>query len=408
MNESSGSSDLPKVLFISPHLDPGERGGPALRTQQTVNTLSKLSNVDVFDLDRWPVSEGAWGKRGPLFRFFFDILNPTRTRMGQLLQIALGLWTSMCSNAVLEKIETTKPDLVWINFVSEHASLVWKIRFKHPKLVIIGDTDSVYSVFLRRTSSAMGFFRRLAYRALANRQAKREVRLSSDLDVFTAVSEIDKLHYESLGGSATVQLFANVIEVPIQFANIANRESNPTFLLPGSFGGPESAMTNGFNWFSNEVWPRILRSRPLAELVVVGRNAASAIAPTLVNRLTVASDVPEMGPFFEQAHVVICPLFFESGTRFKILEAAKYSVPVVSTSLGAEGLNFVDGTEIVIADDPETFANACLKLLDDCEYAKKIGAAARSRLESEYSQIASLNQARLIFEEAKKVSRNHK
>lgn len=405
MPDGSDHTNLPKLLLISPHLSSEARGGPALRTQQTVRTLTKLARLHVFDIDQGPDREYFGTRHQRLVSKLSAFLNPNRTRVGQLLQILFGTWTAVCYKAIANKIEVIEPDMVWINFVNEHSSLVRRIKSRHPRLAVVGDTDSVYSVFLRRTSSNMIFFRRYAYALLAYLQSKREERLSKELDVLTAVSEVDKSHYESLGGTAILAIFANVIEVPEKMSDRTKQDRNLTLLLPGSFGGPESAMTHGLRWFTEKVWPKVLLSLPSAELYVVGRNADSAIARDMVDRLTVASDVPDMGPFFELARVVICPLFFESGTRFKILEASKHQVPVVSTSLGAEGLSYVDGLDILIADDADSFAKACLALLEDEEGARQIGEAAWARLESDYSQRASLRQALEVFAAVEKVSR---
>ena len=401
MTESGGASGLTKLLFVTPHLDPNLSGGPALRTQQTVRTLSTLVDLHIYDLDRGP-QDLPGAKLRKQWAQIFTLLNPKRSRLGQLLQIVLNTWTLICSPDVLRAIKSSNADAVWINFVSEHSPLVRKIRSNFPSVSIIGDTDSVYSVFLRRTGSNMGCFRKFGYSILASFQERKERRLSRDLDVLTAVSRVDLDYYLNLKGSASVRLFANVIEVPEADYEISMPDNPPQLLLPGSFGGKESAMTNGFNWFCSEVWPLIREARPEANLAVVGRNASAAVGGAHLEGILVSSDVPDMEPFFRKASLVICPLFFESGTRFKILEASKFQVPVVSTSLGAEGLDFVNGTEILIADDAETFANACLALLSNTNLAKRIGKAARIRLKGEYSHDASMTQAIGILEDVDK------
>lgn len=399
MIREGDTSNPIKVLFISPHLDFSLNGGPALRTQQTVRTLSKLADLHFYDLDLGPKEIFGVKPRKP-GASVLDILNPKKNRFGQLLQIVLNIWTVICYPDVLRSIRSSRADVVWINFVGEHSFLVRKIRSQFPLVLIIGDTDSVYSAFLRRTSANMKFFRKFAYSLLASLQAKKEKRLSRELDVLTAVSRVDMHYYLSLNGSASVHLFANVIEV----SEITSEESEPDnplqLLLPGSFGGRESAMTHGFYWFIREVWPKIILSQPGAKLDVVGRNASAALAGTVLDGVTVYSDVPDMEPFFKRAKLVICPLFFESGTRFKILEASKFQVPVVSTTLGSEGLDFVNNVEILTADDADSFAEACMSILNNEELARKIGKAARAKLLAEYSQNAAMTQAIGILLEA--------
>jgi glycosyltransferase involved in cell wall biosynthesis len=89
-----------------------------------------------------------------------------------------------------------------------------------------------------------------------------------------------------------------------------------------------------------------------------------------------------------KAAVCIVPLRIGSGTRLKILEAAAMAKPVVSTRIGAEGLNFADGKEIGLADEPSEFARAIVALLADPARRRTMGLAARRRVEIQYSMSA--------------------
>ena len=94
--------------------------------------------------------------------------------------------------------------------------------------------------------------------------------------------------------------------------------------------------------------------------------------------------------FAEIAKAAVCvvPLRIGSGTRLKILEAAAMAKPIVSTRIGAEGLDFVDGEEIILADRPEAFARAVADLLADPLRRQMLGNAARRRVERQYSLAA--------------------
>jgi glycosyltransferase involved in cell wall biosynthesis len=92
-------------------------------------------------------------------------------------------------------------------------------------------------------------------------------------------------------------------------------------------------------------------------------------------------------------------LFFESGTRFKILEASERAVPTVSTAVGAEGLDFVNGHDILIADDPADFAQSILKLLENQDIRESMGKRSRETLVSRYSMEAGYSAARMILDQ---------
>ena len=86
-----------------------------------------------------------------------------------------------------------------------------------------------------------------------------------------------------------------------------------------------------------------------------------------------------------RASVCVVPLRIGSGTRMKILEAAAMAKPVVSTRLGAEGLNFTEGEEILLADDPAAFSRQVVRLLEDAAFRRAVGQADRRRVAQEYS-----------------------
>jgi glycosyltransferase involved in cell wall biosynthesis len=95
--------------------------------------------------------------------------------------------------------------------------------------------------------------------------------------------------------------------------------------------------------------------------------------------------VPDMREQIASAAVCVVPLRIGSGTRLKILEAAAMAKPIVSTHLGAEGLDFVAGQEIILVDKPDAFARAVAGLLADAGARRALGQAARRRVERSYN-----------------------
>ena len=140
-------------------------------------------------------------------------------------------------------------------------------------------------------------------------------------------------------------------------------------------------------FFASEILPRVRRSRPRTRFVVAGRNPPPAFRRRLasVPGLEITGTVPDMRPLLSRASVCVVPLRIGSGTRIKILEAAAMGRPVVSTRLGAEGLNFAEDLEILLADDPAAFSRQVVRLLEDTAFRRAVGQAARRRVEQEYT-----------------------
>ena len=155
----------------------------------------------------------------------------------------------------------------------------------------------------------------------------------------------------------------------------------------------------GMDWYPNrdaveylvfEILPILRRLVPGCRVIVAGRNPSPEFRRGFesIPYVSFTGTVADMRLEIAKAAVSVVPLRIGSGTRMKILEAAAMGKPIVSTTLGAEGLEFVSGSEIVLADEPRTFADAVAGLLGDAARRRSLGRAARRRVEQQYSMSA--------------------
>ena len=158
----------------------------------------------------------------------------------------------------------------------------------------------------------------------------------------------------------------------------------PTILIQGSLQYRPNA--DGVEFFAREVLPRIRRQLPGARLLTAG-----SIDQDLANSfsdfegLECLGFVDRMEEVLAQADLVVAPLRLGGGTRIKILEAFAHSIPVVATTVGAEGLAVRSGRDLLIADSAEEFAEACLRLLRDRELREVLAQNALDLVNREYS-----------------------
>lgn len=139
-------------------------------------------------------------------------------------------------------------------------------------------------------------------------------------------------------------------------------------------------------FFVRDVLPLIRRRRPAVRLVVVGRGpVASELARAARHGvIELRESVSSVLPYFARAKVSVTPLRLGSGTRLKILESLAAGCPMVSTTIGAEGLDLVSGRDLLLADTPEHFAGAVVRLLEDRDYARALAAHGRATVSREY------------------------
>jgi len=155
------------------------------------------------------------------------------------------------------------------------------------------------------------------------------------------------------------------------------------------FTGSMDWMPNvdGVLWFAREILPLLRRTHPDCPFIVAGRKPDPAIqelARMDVN-IRVTGTVPDIRPWLWGAAVSIVPLRIGGGTRLKIYESMAAGVPVVSTAIGAEGLDYTGGENILIADSPAAFAEACARLLSNAAIARSIAANAQQMVAQGFS-----------------------
>jgi len=236
---------------------------------------------------------------------------------------------------------------------------------------IIGDTHNVEFDVLARTSVLADTFARRQYARLqANSTYREERRCAHKVNLLFATSERDRRVFERELNVHKIAVIPNGVDI-IEFAPPALGGQPGTILFAGlmSYYPNQQAI----KWFLDAVFPHVLAKTPNARLIVAGANPPGWLLARTSSFVEVTGSVPDMRPFFERSRVVIAPLMIGGGTRVKILEAQAMARPVVSTSLGAEGLDVVDGQSILLADDAESFATKINALLTSPDLASIIG-----------------------------------
>jgi len=387
-----------KVLFTSPILEHPAAGGPQLRIENSIKALSSICALDVVSRATLPpeLARRTEEYLRPYCREFVAspraVRQPSRNRVARVLKRNLRRLVDADSREdaafLLSEIDRRRPDVVWFGYGNISFGVMRRIRAAHPKLKLVCDTDSVWSRFVLRELPFVGGLRKLRI-ARAGRRKEREERAWVELcDVTTAVSEVDAQYYRGLTRHADrVQIFPNVIDVEAYQAKPTkvNGFHSPAIYLAGSFGHYHSPMDSAARWMLERVLPALLRARPELHFYIVGANSDRGFGHLNGRSITATGRVESVLPYLRHADVAVVPLQFESGTRFKILEAAACGVPLVSTTLGAEGLPVVDGEHLLLADDAEAFARAILRLLDDKGYAARLAQNCRRLVEQDFT-----------------------
>lgn len=276
-------------------------------------------------------------------------------------------------------------DAVWV----EHAPLfpfASELIRGAPRPFIICNTHNVESN-LQNNIEHLGT--PLGSSLLARQQTKILERIERDSfsasDLVFVCSTKDQSLAMKLAPSAKVIVAANGVDTSYFRPTPERiRDSNPSILFTGVMDYPPNL--DAVKYFAQEIFPIIKTSIEGCRFVVAGRNAAAAFETLGIkdSAIVCVNNPPDMRPFFAKAWVCVVPLRAGGGTRLKILEAMAMGCAVVSTSIGAEGVPYANGQELILADEPQSFALAVTRLVRDPNYRGQLEQRAAEFVRAQY------------------------
>ncbi len=155
----------------------------------------------------------------------------------------------------------------------------------------------------------------------------------------------------------------------------------------------------GIRWFLDEVWPRVHQAFPDLKFYVAGRNMPQWLVQTKLPNVIVTGEVDDAFAFMYSKAVEIVPLFSGSGIRIKIIEGMAAGKAIVSTTIGAEGINVESGKNILIADTPEEFAGAVKRVVSDKTLCQTLGENARKLIEQDHDNRKLIKKLEMFYNE---------
>jgi glycosyltransferase involved in cell wall biosynthesis len=370
-----------RILWLKTELlHPVDRGG-RIRTYAMLKALRRQHHITYAALDNGAVPEArtlAQEYAHEVVTFPFDA--PSRRSVG----FALG---------ALQNLASPLPFTVW-RFLSEpmrqwvadadasrsYDVIVCDFLFPAGNLPATRQTPmvlfehNVEAQIWKRLGETSTGWRRKYLELQWRRVARYEAAQCRGVDQVVTVSVDDSEHIRSQYGAVRVgEVPTGVDTEAIQPSGSIARERDHLVFLGAMDWLPNE---DGAAFLLNDILPRVRQQRPDVRVSIVGRNPPQRLRTMadLIPGVEVTGTVPDVRPYLERASIMIVPLRIGGGTRLKILEGMAMELPVVSTTVGAEGLPLVPGEHILLADNGADFANAILMLLDDPVGADALGA----------------------------------
>ena len=277
----------------------------------------------------------------------------------------------------LEVIRTVKRffdehrcDVAVCDFLS--ASLNFPSHLSIPSVLFQHNVES--SLWERMAVTETNPVRKLAYKVEAGKMRRYEREALGRFQHVIAVSDQDRDQMLAMEPTCDIAVVPTGVDTK-QFAVSPPAGGNP----------PRVAFVGTMDWepnidaaeyFCSEIWPRITHAYPGAQFQLIGRSPHSRVRRLASESITVTGTVPSVMDFLRDATVVVVPLRVGGGTRLKIYEAMAMGKAVVSTTIGAEGLDVQSGRDLILADEAKAFADSVLALLRDAELRRRYEVAA--------------------------------
>ena len=212
---------------------------------------------------------------------------------------------------------------------------------------------------------------------------KWEPKFSARFDLCVTMSDVDKELLLSANPILNVQTIPNGVDTK-EFPLLA--EKNNKLMYQILFVGNMDYRPNigAVEYFIREVMPLLDERKPNYMFWIVGINPRDEVLALKSSKVQVTGRVPDVRPYYENTQIVVVPLFAGGGTRLKILEAMSLGRPVVSTTIGAEGLDLIPGEHYLVANSAREFRESIELLVNDHQYRKKLVASARDCVVASY------------------------
>jgi hypothetical protein len=269
-------------------------------------------------------------------------------------------------------------DVVLFEFYQPAMAMLDEVRFRQPGARIVIDSVDVH---FRRFAAKAELTGAIADREMAEQVQGEELDIYRRADMVVVVTEDDRQTLRGMLPDLPMMVLPNVHDV--------FPPADPSMAVPNSMifvgGFLHEPNVDAMLYFCAEVMPLIKKQIPSACLSIVGSNPPAAIQALASDSIEVTGYVPDTAPYLEKSRVSIAPLRYGAGMKGKIGEAMSHGLPVVTTSVGAEGFGLTPGENILVGDSATEFAEHVVRLMQDHALHERIRLVGWEFIRSRYS-----------------------
>lgn len=374
-----------KLLFIAPTVPLFDIQSGDLRLFSVLNILSKSYDI-TYVARQWAGEKSLEDER----------------YVSRLRDLGMSVYVEEYSIKDIIRSNRYKAAILEFYYIAEY--YLPRVKMLQPTCPVIVDTVDVHYLRFRRKYELTKDEKDLR---VAETARSRELAIYGQADIILTVSEEDGRSVQKDNPDVSFRVLPNV---------------HPLVPPAGARNRHEMIFVGGFNhdpnidavlYFCAEILPGIRKAIPDAKFTVVGSNPPEQVRNLGNAFVTVTGFVPSTTPYLKNACISVAPLRYGAGMKGKIGEAMAHGLPVVTTTVGAEGIGLTDRENVLIADSPEAFSGAVIELMRDEVLYDKIRKNSLEHIENNFTPEKVGNRFEQILEEfdglpARKMSLSHK
>ena len=357
-----------KILYLTPYSPANPVFGGALRIYHLLAHLCKYHDVTVAGYST-PEEEKELIKQFPNLAGKTHLIeNPNADKSARWNQIkSLFSTHSKWHQATISEQFQQKLDRLLaaesFDIIQSEFPVMAMFRYNSTAVKIIDCHNVEYDNF-KRMAKVKNPFRKLFYHLESYKFYREETKVCAQQDGLLVTSERDISIFNETVPDVPKYLIPNGVDT--NYFQPFKTQPEPNSMV---FVGMMKYVPNyeGISWFLDEIFPKILEKVPDATITIVGKNPPKSISDRANKNIIVTGFVEDTRPYVEKSAVYVVPLRMGGGTRLKIMESLAVKKPIVTTSIGCEGIDVVNGESLLIADKPGEFAARVIELFADPE-----------------------------------------
>jgi glycosyltransferase involved in cell wall biosynthesis len=277
----------------------------------------------------------------------------------------------------LDELAARKP----FDVIQVESSPLASFDFDRRAAVVLVEHDIVYELLYRMYEAEQSPIRRLYNRIEFSKVKREEIDCWRRVSACVTTSAREERIVRQFAPHTPIAVVPNAVDV--DYFHPSDTEIDDTAIVMTGFMKTRPNI-DGAIFFVRDILPRILAVRPNTVFHLVGRDAPAEVRRLAGPHVVIVGAVPDVRPYVHKSAVFVVPLRMGSGTRLKVLEGLAMRKPMVSTSLGCEGIDTTHREHLLIADDPAEFAAAVVELLDNKALATKLAMQGRAMVLRDY------------------------